>query len=136
MSARGYHMDGPRAGGPSLLARQIGVHRATISRILNQGTIPTPPTLEAIATQLGVPKAEILIAAGIARPDELASQPPDPDPDEIFPGGLRDQHERTIWGMTALPWQARQAAIDAMRKEARRMATENATSPRSGQRPA
>jgi transcriptional regulator with XRE-family HTH domain len=141
MIGRGYQMDGPRAGGPALLARQIGVHRSTISRILN-GSIPKPPVLEAIARELGIPKTEALIAAGIVQRDDLPAADqtreaePNPDPEQVLTGGLRDQHEQAIWDMTAVPWQARVAAITAMREEARRLATKGATGVQSTRRPA
>ncbi|MBO2464461.1 helix-turn-helix domain-containing protein [Actinomadura violacea] len=139
MAAKGYAVDGPRAGGPSLLARQIGVHRATISRILKDGAIPKAATLRAIADQLHIPRSVMLDAAGVsdeeragsgpeppAEPDSSAdaNEDPEPDPAVLFDGGLRNDSEKAIWAITALPWQARQAAIEATRTEARRILAE------------
>ncbi|WP_433145262.1 helix-turn-helix transcriptional regulator [Actinomadura nitritigenes] len=149
MAAKGYAMDGPRAGGPSLLARQIGVHRATISRILNTGAIPKAATLRLIADQLHIPRSVILDAAGVsdaelagsgpeppAEPDNPGDAPdePDPDPAVLFDGGLRNDSEKAIWAITALPWQARQAAIEATRTEARRMLAERTVDKTSNRR--
>ncbi|WP_242882658.1 helix-turn-helix domain-containing protein [Actinomadura litoris] len=141
MAAKGYAMDGPRAGGPSLLARQIGVHRATISRMLNTGAIPKAATLRAIADQLHIPRSDIMDAAGmsdeeptgsepepLAEPDNRDDAPEEPDPAVLFDGGLRNDSEKAIWAITALPWRARQAAIEATRTEARRILTERALS--------
>ncbi|MEU6034022.1 helix-turn-helix transcriptional regulator [Actinomadura sp. NPDC047616] len=137
MVARGYRMDGLRAGGPSLLARQIGVHRATISRIFAAGAIPKPETLRLIADQLGIPRREVFLAAGVVTeceldvPEEPPTDAPDPSPDQVLPGGLRDANEATIWAMN-LPWQARKAVIETLRREARRMLSrEDTTASRS-----
>ncbi|KAB2344822.1 helix-turn-helix domain-containing protein [Actinomadura rudentiformis] len=139
MTARGYQLDGPRAGGPSRLAREIGVHRASVGRMLNRGVIPKLETLEAIATQFKIPRSDVLTAAGLGNESTSDAEAPapatvsdeDPDPNELFTGGLRDQHERAIWAMVGLPWQARQAAIEAVRTEARRMAAESAAASKS-----
>lgn len=58
----------------SELARVSGLHRAIISKIILQGSDPTPETLEAIAKAFKIPPEQVYRIAGILPPI------PDEDP--------------------------------------------------------
>ncbi|WP_430479348.1 helix-turn-helix domain-containing protein [Streptomyces sp. P11-1] len=74
---RGYELS-PRGGGRSAFARDSGIGRATISRILlGQGATDTA-VLAQLAEALDRPLSEILVRAGILSAEELAAaQTPD-----------------------------------------------------------
>ncbi|MGW5673969.1 helix-turn-helix domain-containing protein [Streptomyces sp. NPDC003860] len=72
LTKRGYDVKRPRGGGQSRFAADSGIGRATVSRILaGQGATETR-VLEALATALGVPLPDVLVAAGVLSSADLA----------------------------------------------------------------
>jgi len=59
---------GEREISQSELARRSGLHRAIISKIINQISTPTPETAEALAAGLKLPPEEVYRAAGLLPP--------------------------------------------------------------------
>ncbi|HEY1179255.1 MAG TPA: helix-turn-helix transcriptional regulator [Phytomonospora sp.] len=81
LERRDYDMR-PRGGGQGRFATDSGIGAATISRILNGQGAQDIKVLEALASALGVPLAEVLVAAGVlSRPELAAVQNPTPRPD-------------------------------------------------------
>lgn len=71
MLRQGYEVDGPRAGGRTLLAKKSGISLSIISRTLNENRIPDFPALRAIGKTLGYTLAEMMVFAGIAEEGDL-----------------------------------------------------------------
>ena len=71
MPRRGYPIDGPRAGGIARLADEAEISRASLSRIVNGLAEPSIENLRKIGKVLGYSFGEMLIAAGIAEPEDL-----------------------------------------------------------------
>lgn len=59
---------GERQISQSELARRSGLHRAIISKIINQISVPTPETVEALANGLKLPPELVYRAAGLLPP--------------------------------------------------------------------
>ncbi|MFE9450665.1 MULTISPECIES: helix-turn-helix domain-containing protein [Streptomyces] len=73
----------PRGGGQTRFARDSGIAQASVSRMLRGQGAPESRVLEAIAGTLGLPLAEVLVAAGILTRDVLQAirqQGPRTDP--------------------------------------------------------
>jgi len=71
MLRQGYEVDGPRAGGRTLLAKKSGISLSIISRILNDDRVPDLPALRAIGKALGYGLGQMMVFAGLAEPGEL-----------------------------------------------------------------
>jgi transcriptional regulator with XRE-family HTH domain len=71
MLRQGYEVDGPRAGGRTLLAKRSGISLSIISRILNDDRVPDLPALRAIGKALGYGLGQMMVFAGLAEPGEL-----------------------------------------------------------------
>lgn len=71
MLRQGYEVDGPRAGGRTLLAKRSGISLSIISRILGENRVPEVPALRAIGKTLGYTLGEMMVFAGLAEPEEL-----------------------------------------------------------------
>ncbi|WP_416964385.1 helix-turn-helix domain-containing protein [Streptomyces sp. Agncl-13] len=67
---RGYDLT-PRGGGQSRFAERAGLSNSTVSRILRGQAVTETRTLQAIATALRLPLAEVLVAAGVLSTREL-----------------------------------------------------------------
>lgn len=81
----GYPPDGSRAGGRTRLAEDSGVALSVITRSLNNGRAPEPPTLRRLARALDRPFTELLVAAGWITTDELAGVDRITDPTTMDP---------------------------------------------------
>lgn len=72
MRDRGYALPPQGRGGVRRLAEQAGLSPSVISTLLRgENPNPSPETLRAISTALGLPFPELLIRAGVITPDEL-----------------------------------------------------------------
>lgn len=71
MLRQGYEVDGPRAGGRTLLAKRSGISLSIVSRILGENRVPEVPALRAIGKTLGYTLGEMMVFAGLAEPEEL-----------------------------------------------------------------
>ncbi|WP_019054988.1 helix-turn-helix domain-containing protein [Streptomyces prunicolor] len=67
---RGYDL-APKGGGQSRFAEAAGLSNSTVSRILRGQAVTETRTLQAIATALRLPLAEVLVAAGVLSAREL-----------------------------------------------------------------
>jgi transcriptional regulator with XRE-family HTH domain len=53
------------------LAAKLGVHRVSLSRILNQKVLPDATTCRSLAVVLSVPEEQVLVAAGYLLPGQM-----------------------------------------------------------------
>jgi len=122
----GHDLSGQRSGGRSAFAARAGISPSTVTRLL-RGEIPTDiRILRTLADALRVPYPEVLVRAGILKPEELAavqarSTPverritPEQAADEL---GITDPVERRVFvDMTktlsrAAPQEGEQRAAD------------------------
>ncbi|WP_329521232.1 helix-turn-helix domain-containing protein [Spirillospora sp. NBC_01491] len=74
MRERGYDIEGPRAGGKTRLANETGISLSIISRILSDNRVPEIKALRALGAALGYTLGEMMIHAGVAAPEEIASR--------------------------------------------------------------
>ncbi|PZG55653.1 hypothetical protein C1I98_02895 [Spongiactinospora gelatinilytica] len=68
LTRRGYDL---ARGGQSRIAREAGIHPSVISRVLNEERGLEIEPLRRLGQALGLPLGEMLVAAGVAAPDEL-----------------------------------------------------------------
>ncbi|GAU67657.1 hypothetical protein SSP35_05_02240 [Streptomyces sp. NBRC 110611] len=76
LTALGYDVSGPRSGGRGDFAKRAGVSSATVSRIINEVSVPRPDVLAAMAPTLGVSLGELLVRSGWATEEELTRTAP------------------------------------------------------------
>jgi transcriptional regulator with XRE-family HTH domain len=53
------------------LAAKLGMHRVSLSRIVNQKVLPDATTCRALGVVLGVPEEQVLVAAGYLLPGQM-----------------------------------------------------------------
>lgn len=91
LEQRGYDLR-PRGGGQTRFIKDSKIGAGTVSRILNAEGAAETGVLERLATALGVPFAEVLVAAGVVSRSELrAVQHPAPRADPLTPKVAADE---------------------------------------------
>lgn len=90
LEARGYELEGARAGGKAQFAQRAGISASIVSRILSEDRVPEVATLRKIGDALGIGLGRMLIAAGLASPRDfsdvadLATLEEEPEPHPRF----------------------------------------------------
>lgn len=70
LAERGYL----ERGGQTAFARQAGIHLSILSRALNEDRVPEIEALRAMGRVLGYTLGEMMIAAGVAGPEEMPTR--------------------------------------------------------------
>lgn len=105
MRAQGYELEGSRAGGRTLLAKQSGLSLTTISRLLEGRAEPSINTLRLLADALECSIGDMLVGSGLAHPGELAITREVEVPTDLA--------RRRLEQDTSLPEPLRRAALQA-----------------------
>lgn len=74
MPKRGYPLEGPRAGGITRLADAAGISRGSMSRIVSGQNDASIDALRKIGQVLGYSLGDMMIHAGLATPEDVATQ--------------------------------------------------------------
>lgn len=127
---RGYQLEGHRAGGISRLAKDAGIPQATASRLVNGVGEPSLDSLRKVGKVLGYTLGEMMIAAGLATPEEMTARitattepadpappqepwwanPPDDLPDDVIWDGLPDPAMQA-WHLSGLDVEERRIVM-------------------------
>lgn len=132
LERHGYDLHGPRAGGMTAFARDVGITLGSVSRILKgEKRTPELDTLRKIGKIFGYSLGEMLIFAGMAAEDELPVRPAErqeaerPSPRPRY----EDAAEQRIWEIPEIPETMREQLVVMLR--AMRAAATLPTSPRA-----
>lgn len=122
MPRHGYPLEGHRAGGVSRLAEDAGIPQATMSRLVHGKSNPDVQTLRRLAPIFGKSLDEMIVIAGLAKPEEFDTphtthhltliDNPEYEPSiEELVGGFRDADEAAIAAVETAPVEYRLKAI-------------------------